>query len=64
MATLDPPLPTQRDDFAGRIFCSMLIAPKQPGVSRLEMDDMALSAYAFADALLRARSKSTEGIDR
>lgn len=59
-----PVSPTQRDDFAGQIFCAMLIAPKQPGVSRLEMEDMALSAYGYADALLRARSKSTEHIDR
>ena len=59
-----PPSPTQRDEFAGQIFCAMLIAPKQPGVSRLEMEDMALAAYGYADALLRARTKSTEHIDR
>ena len=63
-ATVSPPSPTQRDEFAGQIFSAMLIAPKQPGVSRLELEDMALAAYGYADALLRARSKSTDHIDR
>jgi hypothetical protein len=64
MSATTPASPTQRDDFAGQIFCAMLIAPKQPGVSRLEMEDMALSAYGYADALLRQRSQSTEHITR
>jgi hypothetical protein len=63
-AMLAPPSPTQRDDFAGQIFCAMLIAPKQPGVSRLDMEEMALAAYGYADALLRQRSQSTEHITR
>ena len=62
--TVTPLSPTQRDDFAGQIFCAMLIAPKQPGVSRLDMEDMALAAYGYADALLRQREKSTEHITR
>lgn len=44
-----------RDHFAGQILAAMLIAPKQPGVARMEMDGMAKSAYEFADALIRAR---------
>ena len=64
MADIAPPSPTQRDEFAGQIFCAMLVAPKQPGVSRLEMEDMALAAYGYADALLRQRGKSTEHITR
>jgi len=46
---------TLRDHFAGQILAAMLIAPKQPGVARMEMDGMAKSAYEFADALIRAR---------
>jgi hypothetical protein len=46
---------TLRDTFAGQIFCAMMIAPKVPGVSRLEMDEMAKAAYECADALVKAR---------
>ena len=46
---------TLRDQFAGQVLAAMIIAPKQPGVSRLEMDDMAKSAYLYADAMLRVR---------
>jgi hypothetical protein len=59
-----PPSPSQRDEIAGQNVYAMLVAPKQPGVSRLEMDGMALAAYGYADALLRARSLSTEHITR
>jgi hypothetical protein len=49
------PITTLRDTFAGQILAAMIIAPKQPGVSRLEMDAMAQSAYDYADALIRVR---------
>ena len=44
-----------RDMFAGQVLAAMIVAPKQPGVSRLEMDDMAKMSYQYADAMLRAR---------
>ena len=44
-----------RDWFAGQVMAAMIIAPKQPGVSRLEMDDMAKMAYEYAEAMLKAR---------
>lgn len=44
-----------RDHFAGQAFAALLIAPKQPGVARMDTDAMAKSAYDYADALLRAR---------
>jgi len=47
---------TLRDHFAAQILPAMLIAPKEAGVPRLKMDAMAEAAYAFADAMLRARS--------
>ena len=47
---------TLRDHFAAQILPAMLIAPKEPGVPRLKMDAMAVSAYAFADAMIRART--------
>ena len=47
---------TLRDHFAAQILPAMLIAPKEPGVSRLKMDAMAVAAYAFADAMVRARN--------
>jgi hypothetical protein len=53
---------TLRDQFAAQILPAMLIAPKEPGVPRLKMDAMAVSAYAFADAMLRARVVDTKGV--
>lgn len=48
--------PTQlRDLFAGQVLAAMIVAPKQPGVSRLEMEDMAKMSYQYADAMLKAR---------
>jgi len=44
-----------RDHFAGQAFAALLIAPKQPGVARMDTDAMAKSAYDYADALIRAR---------
>ena len=44
-----------RDMFAGQVLAAMIIAPRQPGVSRLEMDDMAKMSYQYADALLKVR---------
>jgi len=44
-----------RDLFAGQVLAAMLVAPKQPGVTRLEMDDMAKMSYLYADAMLKAR---------
>jgi len=44
-----------RDWFAGQVLAAMMIAPKQPGVSRLEMDDMAKMSYQYAEAMLKAR---------
>ena len=45
-----------RDWFAGHLIAAMIVAPKLPGVARLEMDAMAKSAYEYADAMLRARA--------
>jgi hypothetical protein len=44
-----------RDWFAGHVLAAMIIAPRQPGVSRLEGADMAKAAYEFADMMLKAR---------
>lgn len=44
-----------RDSFAGQVLAALIIAPRQPGVSRLEMDDMAKLSYQYADAMLKAR---------
>jgi hypothetical protein len=44
-----------RDWFAGHVMAAMLVAPKQPGVTRLEMDDMARMSYQYADAMLKVR---------
>jgi hypothetical protein len=57
-----PDAPTLRDQFAAQILPAMLIAPKEPGVPRLKMDAMAVSAYAFADAMMRARVIDTSGV--
>jgi hypothetical protein len=47
--------PSLRDLFACQILPAMLIAPKEPGVPRNKMDQMAKAAYEYADALMRAR---------
>ena len=44
-----------RDMFAGQVLAAMIVAPKQPGVTRLEMDDMAKMSYQYADAMLKVR---------
>ena len=56
MSQHDPNAPTLRDTFAAQILPAMLIAPKEPGVPRMKMDQMAVAAYAYADALIRART--------
>lgn len=45
-----------RDRFAAHIIGAMIVAPKQPGVVRPEMDAMARAAYDYADAMMRART--------
>ena len=44
-----------RDLFAAHIVAALIVAPKQPGVSRLEGDKLAKQAYDAADAMLRVR---------
>lgn len=44
-----------RDMFASHALSGMLPAPKVPGVLPMTMDGMAQAAYAYADAMLRAR---------
>ncbi len=44
-----------RDMFASHALAGMLPAPKVPGVLPLSMDGTAQVAYAYADAMLRAR---------
>jgi hypothetical protein len=51
----DPGNTSLRDTFAAHIIGAMIVAPKQPGVVRPEMDAMAKAAYEWADAMLRAR---------
>lgn len=51
----DPGNASLRDTFAAHIVAAMIVAPKQPGVVRPEMDAMAKAAYEWADAMLRAR---------
>ena len=55
MSSTVPTTPTLRDQFAAQILPAMLIAPKEPGVPRMKMDQMAVAAYEYADALIRAR---------
>lgn len=45
-----------RDWLAGQIVAALIIAPKQPGVSRPEPEGMARMAYEQADAMLSYRS--------
>jgi len=44
-----------RDWFAGHALAALIIAPRQPGVSRLEIPDMAKMAYEYSEAMLKAR---------
>lgn len=46
-----------RDWFAGQIVAALIIAPKQPGVSRPEPDGMSRMAYEQADAMLKTRAE-------
>ena len=55
MNPADTLTPSLRDLFACQILPAMLIAPKEPGVPRNKMDQMAVAAYEYADALLKAR---------
>lgn len=47
---------TLRDWFAGQIVAALIIAPKQPGVTRAEPEGMARMAYEQADAMLKTRA--------
>ena len=51
----DAPTMALRDLFASHALAGMLPAPKVPGVLPMTMDGMAQTAYAYADAMLRAR---------
>ncbi len=51
----DAPTMALRDMFASHALSGMLPAPKVPGVLPMTMDGMAQAAYAYADAMLRAR---------
>ena len=44
-----------RDMLAGQVLAALIVAPRQPGVSRLEMEDMAKMSYQYADAMLKVR---------
>lgn len=47
---------TLRDQFAGQMAAALIIAPKQPGVSRPELAELARMAYEYADMLIKARA--------
>jgi hypothetical protein len=51
----DPATMALRDMFACHALAGMLPAPKVPGVLPMNPDGAALAAYAYADAMLRAR---------
>lgn len=51
----DPALLALRDMFAAHALAGMLPAPKVPGVLPMNVDGTARMAYAYADAMLRAR---------
>ena len=44
-----------RDWFAGQALVGMIPTPRAPGVLHQSMDQMAITAYGFADAMMRAR---------
>jgi len=46
-----------RDYFAAHLAAAIIIAPKQVGVPRPDLEAMAGQAYQFADAMLRVRSR-------
>lgn len=46
-----------RDYFAAHLAAAILVAPKQVGVPRPDMEAMAGQAFEFADAMLRVRSR-------
>jgi hypothetical protein len=44
-----------RDLFAAHAVAALIVAPKQPGVPKLEGDKLAQQSYEIADAMMRAR---------
>ncbi len=46
-----------RDFLAAHLAAAIVVAPKQVGVPRPDMEAMAAQAYDFADAMLRVRSR-------
>jgi hypothetical protein len=44
-----------RDLFAAHVVAALIVAPKQPGVPKLEGDKLAVQSYEIADAMMRAR---------
>jgi len=57
-ATNSPPTAgagTLRDMFAGQMAAAFIIAPKQAGVARPDMIELARMAYEAADALMKVR---------
>lgn len=51
----DPATMALRDMFASHALAGMLPAPKVPGVLPMNADAAAVAAYAYADAMMRAR---------
>ena len=45
-----------RDWFAGQALVGMIPTPRAPGVLPMSVDQMAVAAYGYADAMMRARS--------
>lgn len=45
-----------RDWFAGQALVGMIPTPRSPGVLPMSVDQMAVAAYGYADAMLRARA--------
>lgn len=46
-----------RDFLAAHLVAAIVVAPKQVGVPRPDMEAMSRQAYEFADAMLRVRSR-------
>jgi len=46
-----------RDFFAAHLAAAIVVAPKQVGVPRPDMEAMASQAFEFADAMMRVRSR-------
>jgi len=65
MPSLEPSAPATpqggddalRDWFAGQALVGMIPTPRAPGVLPLTIDRMAVAAYQYADAMLRARGR-------